>query len=48
MDNTLTARLSAAGLPGMGDGLLETVREDIKDGKVILLPDECRVFVKHL
>lgn len=29
-------------------GLLETVREDIKDGRVIVLPDECRVFVKYL
>jgi GNAT superfamily N-acetyltransferase len=29
-------------------GLLETVREDVKDGKVILLPDECRVFLKNL
>jgi GNAT superfamily N-acetyltransferase len=49
VDNTLAARLYLRlGYREWAYGLLETVREDIKDGKVILLPDECRVFVKHL
>jgi GNAT superfamily N-acetyltransferase len=29
-------------------GRLETIREDVKDGKVIVLPDECLVFIKLL
>jgi len=29
-------------------GLLETTRERVEDGKVIVEPDECHVFVKYL
>lgn len=48
-DNPGAARLyRRLGYREWSHGLLETIREDIKDGKVILLPDECHVFIKHL
>jgi GNAT superfamily N-acetyltransferase len=49
VDNARAARLYLRlGYREWPHGLLETVREDVKDGKIILLPDECRVFVKYL
>ncbi|MEU7902716.1 GNAT family N-acetyltransferase [Actinoplanes sp. NPDC049118] len=49
VDNPSAARLyRRLGYREWAHGLLETIREDVKDGKVIVLPDECHVFVKHL
>jgi len=49
VDNPRAARLyQRLGYREWAHGLLETVREDVKDGRVILLPDECRIFLKYL
>jgi len=49
VDNPSAARLyRRLGYREWAHGLLETIREDVKDGKVIVLPDECHVFVKYL
>jgi GNAT superfamily N-acetyltransferase len=48
MDNLRAARLYLRlGYREWAHGPLDTVREEIKDGRVTLLPDECRVFVKY-
>jgi GNAT superfamily N-acetyltransferase len=49
VDNPRAAQLYLRlGYREWAHGLLETVREDVKDGRVIILPDECRIFVKYL
>jgi GNAT superfamily N-acetyltransferase len=49
VDNPGAARLyRRLGYQEWAHGLLETIREDVKDGKVIVLPDECHVYLKYL
>jgi GNAT superfamily N-acetyltransferase len=49
VDNAAAARLyQRLGYREWAYGLLATEREDIKDGRLITLPDECRVLIKNL
>jgi len=50
VENNRAARLYLRlGYQEWAYGLLETIREDVNEhGKVVVLPDECRVFVKNL